>query len=88
MSGPQALRGPTTASSSNALAQDRKLHQLSVPIRNSLPAATDEFASAGATGTSSWDDSEVARQIALLTEERNFLRKYGQSNTNSRKTAA
>ena len=78
MSGPQSLRGPTTASSANQLAQDRKLHQLSVPVRNSLQEATDAFASGGATGTSSWDDSEVARQIALLTEERNFLRKYGQ----------
>jgi hypothetical protein len=59
------------------------LHQLSAPLRNSIAADEPDYAplSAGgggsAGGSSSWDENEVARQMALLTEERNFLRKYG-----------
>jgi hypothetical protein len=67
-SGPQSLRDVPEV----AVPQDRKLHQLSVPVRSGI--ASDEAASSG----SSWDETEVARQIAMLTEERNFLRKYGQ----------
>jgi hypothetical protein len=68
----------------SAAAQDKKLHQLSAPLRNSIAAGEPDYAplSAGGSGgaggsSSSWDENEVARQMALLTEERNFLRKYG-----------
>lgn len=68
--GPQSLHSPVPA---NVSAQSQKLHQLSAPVRPSL--APDEIGGAG--GGSSWNDSEVARQVAILTEERDFLRKYG-----------
>ena len=74
----------------NMAAQDKKLHQLDPPQRATLGShafsSGDDFAAmsgagaggvgAGAASSSSWDQTEVARQIALLTEERDFLRKY------------
>lgn len=45
------------------------MHQLSPPPRSLGDLSGDPAGS-------SWNDTEVARQIALLKEERDFLRKY------------
>lgn len=83
--GPQSMRSspPPAPPAANILAQDRKLHQLDVPMRAGLGGLNDATigvggipVGVGSSSSSSWDDREVARQIAMLTEERDFLRKY------------
>ena len=72
--GPQSLHSPVP---DNVVAQGKKLHQLSAPARPTFNVLEELGGGGGSGGPSSWDESEVARQIAILTEERDFLRKYG-----------
>jgi len=62
MSDPQSLHGSV------------KLHSLSPPSR--APLVQMLSGSGGESGASAWGEGDVAKQMALLTEERDFLRKY------------